>query len=123
MTIPFSEVSDGQIEAANVSVAPDGTPFVVPSGMHKRLRDAVVDDSTRGTQDPKTELAKAGWASLHTDGMTGRVYIDAPDNFAYTAIVKRFARSHDAGSIVMMYHPSGEIRRWTSPRAVSLLTE
>jgi hypothetical protein len=120
VTVQFPEVSSGRIEAANVSIAPDGTKYVVPSGMHERLCHAVVPGAGERTLDPKTELALAGWASLHTDGMTGRVYIDAPDDFDGTAVVKRFARSHDAESIVMARHPSGEVNRWQTPSAVSV---
>lgn len=123
MTTPFPEVSSGQIEAANVSVAPDGTQYVVPSGMHERLRQAVVPNPGEQSRDPKVDLAVAGWASLHTDGMTGRVYVDAPDDFAKADIVKRFARSHDAGSIMIAHHPSGDVRRWSRPAAVSLVKE
>jgi hypothetical protein len=117
---PFPDVPSGQIEAANVFIAPDGTKYVVPSGMHERLCRAVVPDAGEQTLDPKTELALARWTSLHTDGMIGRVYIDAPDEFDGTAIVKRFARSHDAESIVMARHPSGEMNRWDAPSTVSL---
>ncbi|AAV45261.1 unknown [Haloarcula marismortui ATCC 43049] len=88
--------------------------------MHERLYRAVVPDAAEGTLDPKTELALAGWVSLHTDGLTRRVYIDAPDDFAEAAVVKRFARSHDAESIVMARHPSGDVTRWQSPGAVSV---
>jgi hypothetical protein len=119
VNIPFPEVPSGQIKAANVSIAPDGMKYVVPSGMHERLCQAVVPDASGQTLDPKTELALAGWVSLHTDGMTGRVYIDAPDEFDGTAIVKRFARSHDAESIVMARYPSGEMNRWDAPGTVS----
>ncbi|WP_146417452.1 hypothetical protein [Haloarcula hispanica] len=120
MSVPFPQVPPGQIEAANVFIAPDGTKYVVPSGMHERLFRAVVPDAAAGTRDPKTELALAGWVSLHTDGLTRRVYIDAPDDFTETAMVKRFARSHDAESIVMARHPSGDVTRWQSPGAVSV---
>ena len=120
MTVPFPQVPPGQIEAANVSIAPDGTKYIVPSGMHERLCRAVVPDAAERTRDPKTELALAGWISLHTDGLTRRVYIDAPDDFTETAAVKRFARSHDAESIVMACHPSGDVTRWQSPDAMSV---
>lgn len=120
MTVPFPQVPPGQIEAANVSIAPDGTKYVVPSGMHERLCRAVVSNADERTRDPKTELALAGWVSLHTDGLIRHVYIDAPDDFTETAIVKRFARSHDAQSIVMARHPSGDVARWQSPSAVSV---
>jgi len=71
--------------------------------------------------DPKVDLALAGWTSLQADGMTDRVNVDAPDGFADTAVVRRFDRSHDAGSIAVAHHPSGEVRRWTDPAAVTLL--
>ncbi|WP_459193080.1 hypothetical protein [Halosimplex sp. J119] len=120
MTVPFPELSPGRIRAGNVSVAPDGTAYVVPSGMHERLRDAVVTDTGERSGDPKVDLALAGWASLQSDGMTDRVNVDAPDGFANETIVRRFARSHDAGSVAVAYHPSGEVSRWTEPAAVTL---
>ncbi|MFC7072884.1 hypothetical protein ACFQJ7_13585 [Halovenus rubra] len=119
-TVPFPELTAGRITAAQVSVAPDGTRYVVPSGMHERLRDVVVTDADEQGLDPKTDLAVAGWTSLAVDGMTDRVYVDAPDGFDNVAIVKRFARSHDAGSIVVAFHPSGTWSRWASPGAIRL---
>lgn len=120
MTVPFPELSAGQIRAGHVSVAPDGTAYVVPSGMHERLRDAVLSEADQRASDPKVDLALAGWASLQTDGMTDRVNVDAPDGFANATVVRRFARSHDAGSVVVAHHPSGEVSRWTDPAAVVL---
>ncbi|WP_236045047.1 hypothetical protein [Haloarcula nitratireducens] len=52
--------------------------------------------------------------------MTDRVNVDAPDGFANATIVRRFARSHDAGSIIVAHHPSGDVSRWTDPAAVTL---
>jgi hypothetical protein len=102
--------------------------------MHERLREGVLSDADERAEgaderaegaderakDPKVDLALAGWASLQIDGMTDRVNVDAPDGFADGAIVRRFARSHDAGSVVVAHHPSGEVRRWTDPAAVAL---
>ncbi len=120
MTVPFPKLSPGRIRARNVSVAPDGTAYVVPSGMHERLRAAVVPAPGEGVGDPKVDLALAGWASLQNDGMTDRVNVDAPDDFGTVSVLKRFARSHDAGSIVVAHHPSGEVRRWADPAAIAL---
>lgn len=117
--VPFPELGPGPITAPQVSVAPDGTPYVVQSGAHERLRDGLVPERERGL-DPKTDLAIAGWASLAADGMTDRVHVDAPDGFEDAALVRRFARSHDAGSVVIAFHPSGETARWDDPGAVSL---
>jgi hypothetical protein len=88
--------------------------------MHERLRDAVVSRSSGQYRDPKVDLALAGWTSLQADGLTDRVNVDAPDDFEDTTIVKRFARSHDAGSIVVARHPSGDVSRWTDPATVDL---
>lgn len=118
MIIPFSELDAGRITIAQVSVAPDGTRYVVPSGMHERLRDLVVTDAEDRGLDPKTDLAGAGWASLAVNGMTDRVYVDAPDGCEEEALIKRFARSHDAGSVMIAFHPSGRVSRWESPGAV-----
>jgi len=127
VTVPFPELSPGRIRVGNVSVAPDGTAYVVPSGMHERLREAVLSDTDEPVGgadepagDPKVVLALAGWASLQSDGMTDRVNVDAPDDFANETVVKRFARSHDAGSVAVALHPSGEVCRWTDPAAVTL---
>lgn len=120
MANPFSELPPGRIRAGHISVAPDGTAYVVPSGMHERLRDAVVSSSDERDRDPKVDLALAGWTSLQADGLTDRVNVDAPDDFEDTAIVKRFARSHGAGSVVVARHPSGDVSRWTDPATVDL---
>ena len=120
MTIPFPEVATGPIAAANVSIAPDGTAYVVPSGMHERLCRTVVPDTGERSRDPKIALSMAGWVSLHTDGLTNRVYVDAPDGFAGEGFLRRFARSHDAGSIKMACHPSGDTMRWDRPSAIRL---
>ncbi|WP_236045048.1 hypothetical protein [Haloarcula nitratireducens] len=62
MTVPFPELPAGRIRSGYVSVAPDGTAYVVPSGMHERLRDAVVSDTGERERagDPKVDLALAG---------------------------------------------------------------
>ena len=120
MPVPFPELSPGRIRVGNVSVAPDGTAYVVPSGMHERLRAAVLSDADERAADPKVDLAVAGWASQQSSGLTDRVNVDAPDGFANEAVVRRFARSHDAGSVVVAFHPSGEVSRWTDPAAVTL---
>jgi hypothetical protein len=104
--LPFPPV-EGELRAQQVSVAPDGTLYVVPSGMHERLRSAVAPERTEG--DPKVALALAGWVSLQTDGMTDRVNVDAPDDYDDAAPIRRFARAHDAGSLAVALHPSGEV--------------
>ena len=87
--------------------------YVVPSGMHERLRDAVVPERTES--DPKVALALSGWLCLQTDGMTDRINVDAADGYADAAPIRRFARAHDAGSVAVALHPSGEVVRSTEP--------
>jgi hypothetical protein len=112
MSIPFPPV-EGQLRAQQVAVAPDGTAYVVPSGMHERLQRAVsIEDTAR---DPKVALALSGWLCLQTDGMTDRINADAPDGYTDAAPVRRFARAHDAGSVAVAFHPSGAVRRSSDP--------
>jgi len=112
VALPFPEAGE-PLRAQQVSVAPDGTMYVVPSGMHERLRRAVAPDRT--DRDPKVALALAGWVSLQTSGMTDRVNVDAPDAFTDPTPIRRFARAHDAGSVAVARHPSGEVLRSTEP--------
>ncbi|MDS0283709.1 hypothetical protein [Haloarcula onubensis] len=112
--IPFPPV-EGELRAQQVSVAPDGTIYVVPSGMHERLRRAVAPERT--DSDPKVALALAGWVSLQTDGMTDRVNVDAPDDYTDAGPIRTFARAHDAGSVAVARHPSGEVLRSNEPTA------
>ena len=110
--IPFPPV-EGELRAQQVAVAPDGTIYVVPSGMHERLRRAVAPDS--GDSDPKVALALAGWLCLQTDGMTDRVNVDAPDDYDDPDPIQAFARAHDAGSVAVALHPGGEVLRSDEP--------
>jgi hypothetical protein len=112
VNLPFPEAGES-LRAQQVSVAPDGTMYAVPSGMHNRLRRAVAPERT--DRDPKVALALAGWVSLQTSGMTDRVNVDAPDAFADPTPIRRFARAHDAGSVAVAQHPSGEVLRSTEP--------
>jgi hypothetical protein len=112
VSLPFPTV-EGTIRAQQIAVAPDGIAYVVPSGMHDRLRRTVAPDGTE--RDPKVALARAGWLCLQTDGMTDRVNGDAPDEYTDAAPVRRFARAHDAGSVAIARHPSGEVSRSNDP--------
>jgi len=112
VTIPFPPV-EGEFRAQQIAIAPDGTAYVVPSGMHKRLRQAVAPD--RKGRDPKVALALTGWVCLQTSGMTDRINVDAPDGCTDGAPIRRFARAHDAGSVAIARHPSGEVTRSTDP--------
>ncbi|MDS0259339.1 hypothetical protein NDI56_08040 [Haloarcula sp. S1CR25-12] len=114
--IPFPPV-EGEFRAKQVAVAPEGTAYVVPSGMHERLREAVAPERT--DSDPKVALALAGWLCLQTDGMTDRVNVDAPDDYSDGAPIRRFARAHDAGSVAVALHPSGEVVRSNEPETFS----
>jgi len=76
VTVPFSPV-EGEFRAQQIAIDPDGTAYVVPSGMHERLRQAVASD--REERDPKVALALSGWICLQTSGMTDRINVDAPD--------------------------------------------
>ena len=112
MTIPFPPV-DGDFGVRQVAVSPHGTAYVVPSGMHERLRSAVAPELDE--RDPKVALALSGWICLQTDGMTDRINVDAPDAVADATPIRRFARAHDAGSVAVARHPSGEVCRSTDP--------
>jgi hypothetical protein len=114
--IPFPPV-EGELRARQVAVAPDGTTYVVPSGMHERLRQAAAPERT--DSDPKVALALAGWVCLQTDGMTDRINVDAPMDCSDAEPIRRFARAHDAGSVAVALHPSGEVRRSTEPETFS----
>ena len=110
--IPFPPV-EGDLRAQQVAVAPDGTTYVVPSGMHERLRQVVAPERT--DSDPKVTLALAGWVCLQTDGMTDRINVDAPDEFTDAGPIREFARAHDACSVAVALHPSGEVLRSATP--------
>lgn len=112
--VPFPELT-GRPTAQHIAVAPDRTVFVVPSGSHDRLRTAVVSESRAA--EPSVDLALSGWSCLQSDGLTDRINVDAPDGFTDGRIVRQFARAHDAGSVAVARHPSGEVIRSTEPRS------
>ena len=116
MAVPFPP-ADEAFGARQIAIAPDGAAYRVPSGFHERLRQAVDPDS-KG-RDPKVDLALAGWVCLQTSGMTDRVNVDAPDDWTDAAPIRRFARAHDAGSVAVARHPSGEVTRSTDPSTFS----
>lgn len=115
-TVPFPR-AEGDFRVRQVAVAPDGTAYVVPSGMHERLRTVVAPGDPAA--DPKVALALAGWLCLQTDGMTDRVNADAPDEWTDASPIRRFARAHDAGSLAVARHPSGEVRLSNQPDVFS----
>ena len=114
-SIPFPRAA-GEFGVRQVAVAPDGTAYVVPSGMHERLRTVVAPADP--ASDPKVALACAGWLCLQTDGMTDRVNADAPDEWTDAGPIRRFARAHEAGSVAVARHPSGEVHRSSQPSAI-----
>jgi len=57
VTVPFSPV-EGEFRAQQIAIDPDGTAYVVPSGMHERLRQAVASD--REERDPKGRTRAVG---------------------------------------------------------------
>ncbi|MFW6320748.1 MAG: hypothetical protein ACOC0Z_02765 [Halohasta sp.] len=111
MAVPFPEAEG--FRARQIAIAPDGTAYRVPSGFHERLRQAVAPDSEE--RDPKVALALAGWVCLQTGGMTDRINADIPDDWTDAGPIRRFARAHDAGSVAVARHPSGEVIRSTEP--------
>ncbi len=115
-SIPFPELT-GSPDTETITVAPDGTTYVVPSGAHDRLRNRIVEDPQ--ARDPSVDLALAGWTTLQCDGLTDRINVDAPDAFSDETIVRRFARAHDAGSAVVAQHPSNETIQSTDPQHFS----
>ena len=108
------------MQAQQVAVAPNGTAYVVPSGMHERLRRSVAPERT--DRDPKVALALAGWLCLQTSGMTDRVNADAPDGFTEAEPIRQFARAHEAGSIAVAFHPSGVVVRSNEPTGFAFET-
>jgi len=88
VTVPFSPV-EGEFRAQQIAIDPDGTAYVVPSGMHERLRQAVASD--REERDPKVALALSGWICLQTSGMTDRINVDA---LTHSPTRPRFVGSH-----------------------------
>jgi hypothetical protein len=109
--VPFPEW-DGD-PARHLTVAPDGTVYALPSGSHERLHEVVIGDQNpaaridvEGLQGTKIDLALAGWVQLQSDQHTDRLNIDAPDGYDDEALIRRFARLHDAGSLRMVFYPS-----------------
>ena len=111
----------------HVTVSPDGVPYAIPSGKHERLHALVIGDvdvvaraegsPPRGT---KVELALAGWVQLQSDGLTDRVYGDAPDGFSDAAVLRRFAAVHEAGSARIAFVPSRDTLTLDDPQQATL---
>jgi len=124
-TVPFPEWT-GQW-TRHVTVSPDGEVYAIPSGTHERLHALVVGDADmvaraegappRGT---KVELALAGWVQLQSDGMTDRVYGDAPDGFSDAAMLRRFAAVHEAGGGRITFYPSRDTLTLEDPQRATL---
>ena len=114
MAVPFPPTED-EFGAPQIAIAPDGGAYVVPSGMHERLRQAVAPEQEE--RDPKVALALSGWVCLQTSGMTDRINVDAPDGLTDAAPIRQFARAHDAGSVAIALHPSQEVVRSADPMA------
>ncbi|EMA56719.1 hypothetical protein [Halococcus thailandensis] len=124
---PFEEWSGTHVQ--HLTVSPEGVTYVIPSGAHERLHRVLIGNHDPTTQLPgdertvggtKVDLALIGWAQLQSDTMTDRINIDAPDGFTDGELVQRFAALHDAGSVHIMYYPSGDARTSMNPRHVSL---
>lgn len=123
-TVPFPEW-DGD-PARHLTVAPDGTVYALSSGAHERLHTVVIGD-----QDPtdklgvddlhgtKVDLALAGWVQLQSDQHTNRINIDAPDGYDDDALVRRFARLHDAGMLRTVFYPSTDELTSTDPQQIA----
>jgi len=47
--------------------------------------------------------------------MTDRINVDAPEDWVDAEPIRRFARAHEAGSVAVAVHPSGEVVRSTEP--------
>lgn len=121
VTIPFPEW-DGE-DAQHLTVAPNGTVYVVLSGTHERLHRILIGERDvaeqfEGLRGTKVELALAGWIQLQSDKLTDRINIDAPDGFGDEEIVRRFARLHDAGSAAIARYPSGDIQISNTPERI-----
>jgi len=124
LDIPFPEW-DGQW-TRHVAVSPSGTPFSIPSGGHERLHRYVVgevDVLGRGDGSPpmetNVELVLAGWVQLQSDRLIDRINVDAPDGFANTDLLRRFATMHRAGVAWLAFYPSGETCKRADPQHAS----
>jgi hypothetical protein len=123
-TVPFSEWNGDPVR--HLTVAPDSTVYALPSGTHERLHVSVLDewdptvqlerDDLHGT---KVELALVGWVQLQSDQHTDRVNLDAPDGYDDAALVRQFARLHDAGSLRAVFYPSTDECRSDAPQQLS----
>lgn len=126
--IPFRKWDGDPVH--NLTVAPDGTVYALPSGAHERLHGIVVGDrdpTARLDSDvphgTKIDLALAGWVQLQSDRHTDRVHVDAPNGYDDDALVRRFARLHDAGSLRAVFYPSGDERRSNDPQHIAFSRE
>lgn len=127
-TVPFSEWDGDPVP--HLTIAPDGTAYALPSGTHERLHTSILDewdptvrlerDDLHGT---KVELALVGWVQLQGDQHTDRVNLDAPDGYDDAALVRRFARLHDAGSLRAVFYPSTDEFRSDNPQQLSFSRE
>lgn len=126
--LPFREWDGDPVR--NLTVAPDGTVYALPSGAHERLHEIVIGDrdpaARLGSDDPhgtKIELALAGWVQLRSDQHTDRITIDAPDGYDDAALVRRFARLHNAGTLRAVFYPSADELGSSDPQHISLSRE
>lgn len=124
-TIPFNKW-DGEY-AHHLTVAPDRSVYVVPSGAHERLHQMVVSNrdvierfDEPGLRGTKVELALTGWVQLQSDQLTDRLNIDAPDGFNDQEIVRQFAQLHDAGSVTIAFYPSLDVITSHRPEELTL---
>lgn len=126
--IPFPEWDGDSVR--HLTVAPDDTVYALPSGTHERLHALVLDewdptvrldrDDLHGT---KVELALVGWVQLQSDQHTDRVNLDAPDGYDDAALVRRFARLHNAGSLRAVFYPSTDEIQSGDPQQLSFSRE
>jgi hypothetical protein len=123
--VPFPEW-DGD-PARHLTVAPDGTVYALPSGSHERLHGVVIGDQNPAARidvddlhGTKIDLALAGWVQLQSDQHTDRLNIDAPDGYDGDALIRRFARLHDAGSLRLVFYPSTDKLTSADPQQISV---
>ena len=123
-SIPFPEW-DGAL-ARHLTVAPDGTVYALPSGAHERLHKIVIGEQNPAVQlgveslhGTKIDLALAGWVQLQSDQHTDRLNIDAPDGYDDDALIRRFARLHDAGSLHLVFYPSTDELTSVDPQHIT----
>jgi len=123
-SLPFPEWN-GQW-TRHLAVSPRGTPFAIPSGAHERLHRFVIGDADVRARvekstptGTKVELALAGWVQMQSDRLIDRINVDAPDGFTDVAILRRFAKMHDAGVVWLAFYPSRDTRKIDEPRHAS----